>query len=568
MKSLVKVGVFATLCLIVLGVLIWKIEDLNPFGKKGQRLRRRLQLGRRARRQGLGAHRRRAGRPRRRPRPRRQPGPGHHAAGEADPAHRRHHGEDRQPRPAGREVRRAVPGPPDAPPLPDDAVLVGTTPPSLDDAMAKINDIGASIQKVTGQLAGQRRRRRHQPPAGRHPAHQRRDPRRWWRRTAPTSPRACATSTQLTATLARELPRLAAADPARPRPDLDPGRRRTGATSRPAWANIRELTAKLQTSADNLNKISGKIASGKGTIGKLVNDEKAYNERRLHPRQHQGRRRHAERELRRRSTSSRSTSTCRATTCRDTAGLADHLPAGHRPAGRQAPLPRRHLSSPGRQALGEDPDRHRHPPGRQPPETTTIQHDHPRSRPTRHRPLRLQGAAGRAALRRPHREHGRRADRVPAADPRPPAPALLRGLRLQPSERPARRTCACSAAASSTPTSTWWAATTTPLENAARFFLGGGIRWNDDNIKSLLGLAGWGCGRVQGTAVAAGHDDSEAFQVSEVFLDRVVDPAVVDLQVEMDEDVAESHPPLQPFGEIPIDHSLLLGGSRRRSGSS
>ena len=42
--------------------------------------------------------------------------------------------------------------------------------------------------------------------------------------------------------------------------------------------NIHELTAKLQTSADNLNKISGKIASGKGTIGKLVNDEKAYND--------------------------------------------------------------------------------------------------------------------------------------------------------------------------------------------------------------------------------------------------------------------------------------------------
>ena len=42
--------------------------------------------------------------------------------------------------------------------------------------------------------------------------------------------------------------------------------------------NIRDLTAKLQISADNLNKISGKIASGEGTIGKLVNDEKAYND--------------------------------------------------------------------------------------------------------------------------------------------------------------------------------------------------------------------------------------------------------------------------------------------------
>jgi phospholipid/cholesterol/gamma-HCH transport system substrate-binding protein len=45
-----------------------------------------------------------------------------------------------------------------------------------------------------------------------------------------------------------------------------------------SMGNVRELTAKLQTSADNLNKISDKIASGEGTIGKLVNDDKAYNE--------------------------------------------------------------------------------------------------------------------------------------------------------------------------------------------------------------------------------------------------------------------------------------------------
>jgi phospholipid/cholesterol/gamma-HCH transport system substrate-binding protein len=37
--------------------------------------------------------------------------------------------------------------------------------------------------------------------------------------------------------------------------------------------NIRELTDRLQVSADNLNQITGKIASGEGSIGKLVNDE-------------------------------------------------------------------------------------------------------------------------------------------------------------------------------------------------------------------------------------------------------------------------------------------------------
>jgi phospholipid/cholesterol/gamma-HCH transport system substrate-binding protein len=37
--------------------------------------------------------------------------------------------------------------------------------------------------------------------------------------------------------------------------------------------NIRELTERLQVSADNLNQITGKIAAGEGSIGKLVNDE-------------------------------------------------------------------------------------------------------------------------------------------------------------------------------------------------------------------------------------------------------------------------------------------------------
>jgi phospholipid/cholesterol/gamma-HCH transport system substrate-binding protein len=37
--------------------------------------------------------------------------------------------------------------------------------------------------------------------------------------------------------------------------------------------NIRELTERLQVSAENLNQITGKIAAGEGSIGKLVNDE-------------------------------------------------------------------------------------------------------------------------------------------------------------------------------------------------------------------------------------------------------------------------------------------------------
>ena len=37
-------------------------------------------------------------------------------------------------------------------------------------------------------------------------------------------------------------------------------------------ANVKELTAQLRTTADNINKITGKIAAGEGSVGKLVND--------------------------------------------------------------------------------------------------------------------------------------------------------------------------------------------------------------------------------------------------------------------------------------------------------
>src|SRR3954470_17362907 len=38
MAQALKVGIFATICLIILAVLVWKIEDLNPFKQKGQKL--------------------------------------------------------------------------------------------------------------------------------------------------------------------------------------------------------------------------------------------------------------------------------------------------------------------------------------------------------------------------------------------------------------------------------------------------------------------------------------------------------------------------------------------------
>lgn len=41
-------------------------------------------------------------------------------------------------------------------------------------------------------------------------------------------------------------------------------------------ANIEDLSGKLKTSADNLSSITGKIDTGQGTIGKLVNDDETH----------------------------------------------------------------------------------------------------------------------------------------------------------------------------------------------------------------------------------------------------------------------------------------------------
>jgi phospholipid/cholesterol/gamma-HCH transport system substrate-binding protein len=272
MSSLIKVGIFATLCLVILSILIWKIEDLNPFTVRGQRYDAvfpsvaglddkasvRVAGVRVGRVDGVGL--------------------------EGTQARITLALDKPLPLTQGTTARIAnlgllgekyvelVPGPPGAPPLPPDAVLIGSSPPSFDDAMAKLEDIGDSIQQVTGSISGEGLNRLID------------DVRLTSAeiRALVAENRANVASTvrnfdQVGATLARELPRLAeqmnraldqiAAVVDENRGDLSA-----------SMGNLRELTDKLQTSADNLNKISGKIASGEGTIGKLVNDEKAYDE--------------------------------------------------------------------------------------------------------------------------------------------------------------------------------------------------------------------------------------------------------------------------------------------------
>jgi phospholipid/cholesterol/gamma-HCH transport system substrate-binding protein len=276
MKPLIKVGVFATLGIIILAVLIWKIEDLNPFAVKGQRVdavfRSVAGLDDKASVRVAGV---RVGR---------IDGVG------LDGTHARITLALDKPLALtvgttarvsslgmlGEKYVELIPGPPDAPPLPPNAVLVGTTPPGFDEAMEKINNIGASIQQLTGSLSGgdvggnfNRLVSDIQLTSAEI-------------RMLVAENRANVASSirnfdQLSATLARELPRLAD-QMNRTLQQISQVVEENRGDLKGSVGNARELTAKLQTSADNLNKISDKIASGEGTIGKLVNDEKAYNE--------------------------------------------------------------------------------------------------------------------------------------------------------------------------------------------------------------------------------------------------------------------------------------------------
>ncbi|HEX3131779.1 MAG TPA: MlaD family protein, partial [Thermoanaerobaculia bacterium] len=270
------VGLFATVCLIVLAVLIWKIEDINPFAKKVEKVDAvfdsvaglddkatvRVAGVRVGRVEAVGLEGRRA----RVTLLLEQPVP----LTQGSFARIANLGL------LGEKYIELIPGPTDAPPLPPGEVLPGKTPPTIDEAIAKINDIGTSIQEMTGSLSG----------ANLGDSINRlvadfeltsREIRLLVAENRANLRATFANANQASATLARELPRLA--------DQMDRTLRQIetlvadnrGNVS-DSVANIREVTDRLQTSVDNFNKISGKIASGEGTIGKLVNDEKAYDE--------------------------------------------------------------------------------------------------------------------------------------------------------------------------------------------------------------------------------------------------------------------------------------------------
>jgi phospholipid/cholesterol/gamma-HCH transport system substrate-binding protein len=171
------------------------------------------------------------------------------------------------------------PGEPGAPPLKPGTVLQGTSPIGFDQALKSFNDAFANIDAVTASL-----RKTMAGPEGEKRLQEIVENVRDLTasiRDLVQSNRANVDATvanirSFSESLKTELPRfadrlVALAD------DIDSLVKENRGNVNASLGNIKELTAELRLSAENLNKITGKIASGQGSVGKLVNEDTTVN---------------------------------------------------------------------------------------------------------------------------------------------------------------------------------------------------------------------------------------------------------------------------------------------------
>lgn len=277
MENTVKVGIFATLALLVLGYLILRAEQIRLFEPRGKRVVARFEsvaglddqaavrlagvrIGRVA---GIELRGRQA------------------LVGiiveRKVPMTAGTYAEIRNLGLLGDKYLELVPGPPNAPELAEDAVIPGQAGIGVDQLISSVGGIGTSLQEVANQLSGKA------PPSGplgrlvvnlEDTSAQIRD--------LVASNRAQLDATlgnfeQVSATLARELPRLSeqlTGVLAEVRTVVGENR----GTLHDGLENVERLTSNLQTSVDNLNTITGKLARGEGTMGKLLNSDEAHGQ--------------------------------------------------------------------------------------------------------------------------------------------------------------------------------------------------------------------------------------------------------------------------------------------------
>jgi phospholipid/cholesterol/gamma-HCH transport system substrate-binding protein len=277
MSQSVRVGIFMAICLAILAALIIKVEDLQLIGPTGKRVDAVFDqvagLDDKAPVRVAGVR-----------------------VGRVDGIHLDGHRarvtlllESKVDLAVGATARIATtsllgdkyveldPGPAGGKPLPEGTVLQGTTPISFDQAMAKLNDLAGSIQQVTGSLAGGEGGE-NGIPALMASLKQTSDTIRQLVEMNQQQVSATINNFQeFSGTLARELPKLTAQlhDVLA---QVDNVLTENRSNLRASMQNIRDISASLHTSVENLNAITTKMASGEGTIGKLINSDEAHDE--------------------------------------------------------------------------------------------------------------------------------------------------------------------------------------------------------------------------------------------------------------------------------------------------
>ena len=275
MSQALKVGVFVAVCLVVLGVLVFKVEDLRWFGEEGRRLDVVFDsvaglndkapvrvagvrvgtvesiglLGRRARVTLLLDQ------------------PVELTAGST--ARISNAGI------LGDKYIELVPGPIGGASLSPDEPLEGETPVTFDQALQRFDSLGQSLQQITGDVSAQ----------GDLGATIRRLLANLEATSSDIRLLVSSNREQVGATvgnferfsesLARELPRLTE-QISQLLANVDSVVEDNRDDLQGSLKNIRQVSGELQTTVENLNKISTQLQSGEGTLGKLIFDDEAH----------------------------------------------------------------------------------------------------------------------------------------------------------------------------------------------------------------------------------------------------------------------------------------------------
>jgi len=277
MSQTIKVGIFMTVALVLLGWLILRIEDWSLFGEQGRRYEAVFEsvvgLDDKAAVRVAGVRVGRVdgirlddGGRRARVSMLLEGGVTLTAGAEAAIANQGLLGD---------KFVELFPGPEGGAELPEGAVLPGRTAVTFDQAMAKIEGIGATIQEaLQGMSTGEGGGFAGLVDSLQATAEE--------LRAVIAENRASFGGTmknfeRFSATLAEELPRLTAQlDRVLGQVDAVVAENRDNLQG--SLANIRELTSSVQRSVDNLNTITDRLARGEGTIGKLLASDEAHNE--------------------------------------------------------------------------------------------------------------------------------------------------------------------------------------------------------------------------------------------------------------------------------------------------